>query len=345
MSFENYALLCDAINILKEDDLSTSYTKESEEILAVLEDGDSPITRKYQQKLYTSVMNKSHVDFGDIPKSAGNIRNYSGYPSMIETLETIKLLAEAQNAKEALAYIEIVQNAVNDIADLSATYEKAFQTKTDQVALEYNSYVYFCVEATTALLYGFVETMKDPTTRTLQIKIKNTKSRGDDFFFNQLDKFHKVQNKMGIEYRKYLENQCNKSRDNFIGTTAAFTALGVAAVTAVALSVVPITREIIYQIYHMRSNLSEHLAAQANFLELNKTCVENNTQFSSDKKTKIISRQENLAKKFRALSDKLRVKQQKSVLDSKRELSNDNKTFSMSNIRDEIENSPFELLG
>ena len=60
------------------DESDKGYFAESERIQYILEDADSPITRKYQEKLYKSIINKAHIDFGDIPKSNGNIRNYTG---------------------------------------------------------------------------------------------------------------------------------------------------------------------------------------------------------------------------------------------------------------------------
>ena len=43
------------------------------------------------------------------------------------------------------------------------------------------------------------------------------------------------------------------------------------------------------------------------------------------------------------LSDAVRVKSSKSIMDSKRELSSDNKRLSIDSIKDEISNSPLEL--
>ena len=55
----------------------------------ILEDANSPITTKYKEKLYKSVLDKAHINFDDIPLSKGNIRNYSGYHNMIDTLDVI----------------------------------------------------------------------------------------------------------------------------------------------------------------------------------------------------------------------------------------------------------------
>ena len=62
------------------------------------------------------------------------------------------------------------------------------------------------------------------------------------------------------------------------------------------------------------------------------------------KKKKVIDKQEKLAKKMIKLSDAIRVKSSKSIMDSKRELSSENKRMSIDSLRDEVSNSPFEIL-
>lgn len=336
------ALFVESVRILANNEPGTiEYANEAEEIRAVLEDVNSPVTRKYHEKLFGSVLNKAHIDFGDIPKSEGYIKQYKGYPAMAETLEVVKKLALEEHNKEVLKYVATITKTIEIISELSATYHRGFTTRTEYVALEYNTYVYFCVEATTALLYSFVEWMRSPETGLFELKIKNTKLRADDFYFTQLTKFNAAQDRLGIEYRKMLESLCDKGKDNFIGIAEI---IGVGAVAAVAMAIVPLSREILYQIYRFRGKISEHLEVQANFLELNKSCVENNEAFDAAKKKKILDKQAKLIKKLTHASDAIRVKSSKAIMDSKRELSSDNKRLSISNIRDEVSNSPFEIL-
>lgn len=338
----NFNPYIESAKVLSSDEIENrvAMAMESADIQLILEDANSPITQKYQEKMYKSIMNKAHIDFGDIPKSNGNIKNYSGYPTMIDTLLTIQKLAEDDKAFNVVEYVKIVQTAIKNIENLSSTYEKGFTTKTEYVAMEYDTYVYFCVEATTALIYSFVDVMKSPDKQTMDMKIKNTKLRADEFYFDLLKKFNKVQDNLGIDYRKMLESMCDKGKNNFTGATI----VGISTVMAVAMAIVPVTREVIYQIYHFRGKLSESLEVQGHFLELNKTCVENNEMMDANKKKKVIDRQEKLAKSLLKMSDNVRVKSSKSILDSKRELKNDNKMLSIDSIKEEISNSPFEII-
>lgn len=314
---------------------------ESNGIRYILEDVNSPVTRKYHEKMFKSIIEKKHINFGDIPLSKGNIRDYSGYPAMVDTLNTILKLARESEVITVEKYVLIVQEAIRNIEELSSSYQKGFITKTEYVAMEYNTYVYFCVEATTAILYSFVDYIKTPDQTKIKIVIKNTKMRADEFYFDQLLKFNKSQENIGVEYRKMLEQLCNKDKNNFIGTS---TAIGMSAVMVAAIAIVPITREVLYQIYNFRGKLSESLDLQVQFLEMNKACVEANSGILENKKSKILQKQEKLAKSIKKLSDIIRVKSAKSIVDSKRELEKDNKMMSIDSLKNDVSNSPFELL-
>ena len=84
----------------------------------ILEDADSPITRKHQEKLFQAVIDKGHIDFGDIPKSAGDLTQYAGYSSMLETLHLIKTMAQTQGAKIVESYADTVLTAIRNLCDL-----------------------------------------------------------------------------------------------------------------------------------------------------------------------------------------------------------------------------------
>ncbi|GEM_PF-2250405 len=332
----------DSIKILASKEYGTpSFYIESSHIATVLEDANSPITRKYQEKMYKAIINKAHIDFGDIPNSKGIIKNYSGYNTMVDTLNTMKKLAMEDNAKNVINYADIVLKAITNISELSATYQKGFNTKTYYVALEYNTYVYFCVEATTALIYSFVDIMKVPDKKLLSLKIKNTDMRADAFYFEQLAKFNTIQDKMGINYRKMMEAMCNDQRSNFIGLAEI---VGVGAVVSAAMAIIPLTREVIYQVYNVRGKLSNYLETQALFLELNKSTVENNSLMTVDEKKKVLKKQESIYKQLRKYADKLRVSSATSISNSKRELDKENKSLSLDSLQDDVSNSPFELV-
>ena len=331
----------DAISILCESDSLSPNWKEREQIREILEDANSPVTRKYHEKLFQSVIEKKHINFGSIEKSKGDIKEYEGYQNMIEILDILSKLAIAERYDSVLGYIQIVQKAIKNLEDLRTAYMEGFSTKTDYVILEYNTYVYTTVEATTTLLYEFVEYVKRPDMVTMEIQLKNNKSRANLFYFEQLKKFNNVIDKMGIEYRKLLENLCKKGRENFIGVDEI---IGITAISVVAMAIVPITRELIYQFYRLRGNLSASLEMQAKFLEMNKACLEAQTEMDPKKKKEIIDKQKKLSNFLRRISEKIKVKTSKSIKDTKEELNKQNKMLSIDRLQDEVSLSPLEII-
>lgn len=333
----NFTPYIDAAFILSESDQLSS--ADLRKYTAMFEDVNSPITNKYVEKLYESVISKKHVDFGDIPNSAGRITQYSGYPSVQETVNTIRQLALDQKSDKVIGFADVVIRAIDNMNKLSDVFEKGFRLKCEYVQLEYCTYVYTIVQATSALLYSFVDYIKRPNSDKIDISIKNNTKSADLFYFQQLKKFNNICNDMN--YRAFLEGIINKGREQFIGTD---TAIGLAVVTSVALAIVPLTRSLIYQFYNLRSKLSDYLAQQAYFLELNKANVQMNTEFDKNKKENIIKRQEMLKNNLMKLSDKLRVVNKNANGGASRELKTDNSMMTVDRIKREISSAPLELM-
>jgi hypothetical protein len=185
-----------------------------------------------------------------------------------------------------------------------------------------------------------VDYIKRPDKPTYVIALKDSKVRADLFYFEQLRSFNNVQKNMQVNYRKMLENLISNGKNNFTGAEL----VGIATISIAALAIVPITRELIYRFYNLRVDISKELELQAQFLEMNKACVESNTAFTEDKRKKVIAKQESLQASMLKLANIIRVKEVKASKSSKRELEADNRKLSVNNIRDEISSSPFEVI-
>jgi hypothetical protein len=325
-----------AVHILTESEKPTR--KEELQIQAVLEDGESPVTNKYLEKLYDSVISKDHIDFGNIPNSKGNIVEYSGYTNIIEVLENIMKLAVDGKSQNVIDYVKIVKESISHMRALAPIYQKGFRLRNEYVMLEYNTFVYTIIQATSTILYEFVDYIKRPDRPTIDIVLKNTKYRANTFYIDQLNKFNNVNNKM--QYSKFLDAMIQNGKENFTGVEV----VGLGTIIAVALAIVPITRELVYRFYTTKSNLSDCLAQQAYFLEMNRTVVEANSDFTQKKKDAILLKQEKIKNLCLKLSDKLRVTHIKEVDSGRAQLQNDNKLLTLDGIKKEISNSPLQLL-
>lgn len=332
-----YNPLEDSIRILRE---STSSLFEKHEIAAILEDVNSPIQMRYNQKIYDAVIQKKHIDFDDIPESKGDIDRYSGTKNMEETLKVIKNMNEFQKTN-VIDYVKTIEDAISNIRGLRDIYKKGFESKNDYVMMEYSIFVYACIEATTSILYQFVDYIKKPGVDTYKIVLKNTKYRANLVYIQQLEKFNNVNKNMLGEYRKFLLALIEGEKENAVGT-AFYT--GMVTIGIIAAAIVPVSRELVYRFYNAKRKISESLAEQAYFLEMNKTCVEANDAFTVDKKRKILERQERIKKKLIILSEKLRTDDIKADEVARRQLDAENKTLTVKNIRKELDDSPLQLL-
>lgn len=331
-SFDPYE---ESVRILRE---STS-SSEDRKIRMILEDVNSPVHMKYNQKLYDQIIKRGHINFDDIPNSKGDITKYSGYKNMKETLRIIKSMDEFRKTN-VVDYVDTIEKAIENITSLRDVFTKGFASNTTYIMLEYNTYVYACVEGTTSILYEFVDYIKRPGVDTYQIVLKNNSYRANLFYIEQLAKFNNMNNNMLSDYRKFLLSLINKDKDNFVGVDFMIGAVAIAAVLHLA---VPTTRSIIYAIGKAKISIADACDQQAYFLEINKSQVESNDAFTVDKKKKILEKQEALRKKLLVISDKLRVSDVKAVAEAKKDLEKENKEITVSNIRKEIDDSAFSL--
>lgn len=331
-----YNPMYEAVQILAESQNPTR--KEEIEIQTILEDTNSPITNKYLEKLYASVIDKGHIDFDNIPNSKGNIVEYSGYTNMIEVLENVLKLASDNKSQSVVTYVEVVKESISHMRSLSPIYRKGFMSHNDYVMLEYNTFVYTIIQAISTILYEFVDFIKRPEKQTMEIVLKNTKYKANTFYIEQLRKFNHINTKM--QYDKYLNSILQNGRENFTGATA----IGIGVVVAVALSIVPVTRELIYRFYNTKSSISDCLAQQAYFLEMNKSVIEANSDLKQTKKDSILIKQEKIKNMCLRISDKLRVNHVRAVNPTKAMLHDNNKLLTLDGIKNEVNDSPLTLL-
>ena len=144
------------------------------------------------------------------------------------------------------------------------------------------------------------------------------------------------------KYAKYVDSILKNGKENMILDPAIM--VGAAAIAIVAFTIIPLTRKLIYCFKELRRKLSNTLAEQAYFLELNKNCLEYNTTMDEKKKQKILKRQEKLRNVLLSLSDKIKIDDVKAQQQSSREMQRDNKEMTIDGIRDEISDSDITIV-
>ena len=134
----------------------------------------------------------------------------------------------------------------------------------------------------------------------------------------------------------------SSGKENFLGD--AFLVGSLAVISTVMLSIVPVTRKLVYTFQDMRNRIADDLELQAYYLELNKASVEANDAKTADQKKKILDKQEKIRIKFLRKAEKLRVKSVHAEQLSSKAISDDNRTMSVDTMRNQVDDEDFSIV-
>mgnify|MGYP001024591234 FL=1 len=279
------------------------------------------------QSLYRTIIERKDCDFGDIPDSEGDITKCKYFKSTRESLDVLSELMTKNNIPTR--DVDIVNEAIGNIKKLRPTFESAFQLKQEYLILSYNTIVMAVVDATSMIIADYIDYLLGPD----QVRYDSVKSRSDKgrgrVSLSNLQRFNE-EVKVG-HFDTMANYLLGAQRKNFTGT-----GIVIAGVVITALvSVVPITRELIYFYYRTRVRLSDYLDMQADFLELNKLGVQASNKSAQQKKD-IIKKQEKIILQCRRRADKLKINDEDIGVLAKKQVANDNRGFSLQNIEKQI---------
>lgn len=309
---------------------NASSLKERREIQEVLENDSmqQSIATQLVSKLYTSAVNKGHVDFDDLPDTKGDFTKYKGYDALVESIGLVKELGEAQGItiKEAVT----VETAINNITARKDLYEKGFGMDNEIAKMSYLTLTYATIAATSAIISAYVDFIRSP--EKLEFHLIKGKHEAGELLISNLELFNESVRKG--EYNITISrSQSLGDKNNFTG--AAFVVP--AAIAIGLMSIIPVSRELIFSFYFTRMKLSDYLAHQSALLELNKAAVESSSRNQKDKK-KIIAKQQRAANNFERLSEQIKVKSNTGEKQAKTELKKERKSWTL----DEVKPNPIE---
>lgn len=305
------------MNILIEN---TQTFSEKTQLNALTEAEQAVINDKMIGNIYQSALKKRDVDFDNIPYSKGNVQKFNGYDNIIGTLMIVRELSKKFGIK--INELDVVEDALGNLRAYRGIFEKAFALDNEFLTLYYNTLVYACVESTSLILSSYVEYVK--TINTVEFKLKKGKGIYGNICIDSLRKFNNSV-KSG-EFMKFAKGVLDKGKQNFVGG-------GVAAMTAitVAVSIVPIARELIYYIFESRMKVAQFLEQQAEFLEMNKVRL-NSADMAAPDRNKLLQKQGAAINKLEALSDKIKVNHQLADKSAASKLKQDNKQWTLKSV-------------
>ena len=289
-------------------------------------------------KLFNSALEKSHVDFDDIPKSKGDITKYSGYKSMVECLDVLRNLSIKAGNK--IEEIEIVEKAIDGIIANRNVFERGIKLNKDFVIMQYNTLVMACVIATSSLIVSYVDYMKKID--NIEFTIINPKSHPGKMCIESLAKFNRSVN--SGEFIKTMNGIVSADSEGFVGTGAIIAG----AVIIGAIALVVSMRDIIFYTYYSRVKLAEYLRTQALFLELNKNTINSNSyKVSAGKKEQVLRKQAELIEKLKKAANNIDVSDKLAETNARKDMKKENSGWKLGDVKTQsvsTDQSGFQLI-
>ena len=298
------------------------------EFTLLSEDNKNKLNEELIKRLYqSSIVKSSNLDYDEILKSKGDINNYKHIHYINDSISLIKgiQIKLNQNIKE----LYIIENSLKHMNDLKNDFEQGFRIESEIVISLYCNLVVAIIGSVSFIISSMLDYIQDPNTGNFEIN-----------FTSEINKFKTNKNYYGIVFLKSLESfnksvlngdihrmfEALYSKKSLIGTITT-SQLGILVGITVAIFIVPIIREIIYQYNHMRVSLSDYLNLQATFIEMNRVRLEGSKDM---KKTK--EKQEKIAKTLHKLADKVNVDVKTSSKKAEMELKKEDKNLTISNL-------------
>lgn len=292
-------------------------------VYSLTENEVSAVNNTMIANLYQSAIDRSHVDFDTIPDSEGDITKYTGYSSLTTALSVIKDISAKTGV--AIPEVEVITQAVQNITTYREQFHKGFRLRKEFIILQYNALVFACVEATSAIISSYVDFIKRPD--RVEFQLIKGRERNGIITVDILNQFNLAVKKG--EFSKALNAVISTGSESLIGAgTAAVTV----AVVGSLLSIVPLTREIIFLTYYSRMKLSDYLEQQAALIEVHKETVAASNAPARERNN-IVKKQDKYIQQLRRLSDKIKVDRVSSERDAKVEMKKENKTWSLDTVQ------------
>lgn len=315
-------------------------------LISLDEEGQSQVLSALTNKLYNDIVEKvDNVDFGDIPRTKGDITKLPNYEKLTRCIDTIREIVKEY--KQNTDVVDIVQKAQSNIAVRQDMWEKAYRYESDLVIMTYETMTLAVISSVSYLISTCIEFIKNPGTNEFTVifdKVGYSRAK-DSLLFENLKRFNAVcdNGDLNKAYDTILRNHMK----NFTGMEIGAVAAGLAVITIV-LNIVPILRELIFFFYYSRTRVSEYFDIQADLLQMNAQNLEmqdaTKTGRSGVEKERVIKRQLQVVNMFHKIADFFRVNVKNSETKAKTDIEVNNKKLKTTDIMDSVPDSTAESL-
>lgn len=295
-------------------DVFHPYTRKT--LLSLQESDRNMVLSSLSAKLYHIIVDKTtEIDYGDIPKSKGDITKIPHFTDILECLNTISsILTEL---KEDQTPVNDIFKAIDNLRESRAIWERAYVLNADMPIIFYETMALAVVSSTSLMVSTSIEFIKEPSENSYTItldKVAYHKNK-DALLFRNLRRFNKAY--LSGEIKKTMENmlQVKNTVKEAVDIVNEFSATGIIAglvtaglIVSMISMIVPILHELTSFFFCTKQSFSDWFDAQANLLALNAESVKLDYTKTESEREKIYNKQMKLVERFKKIANALAVK-------------------------------------
>lgn len=316
--------------------------KETFSYLSTIEEADqSKMLVALTSKLYDHLIDKvDDIDFGDVPKSRGDVTKLPNYEKVVDCINIIKQILISSN--QDLSPINTIETTVGYLIQYKETFVKGYQLNMELPIVIYNTAVLSIYSGISVLISSCIEFVKSPDGSGFDIALDKVqlKKTKDSLLFRDLNQLNAAFEHGTLP--KALDTMLKQNVKNFTGVEIGTLAFG-AAVVGVILNIIPILRELTYFFYYSRTKVADYFDAQSALLQMNAYNLAAKASNSDKDVTEIQNKQLKIAEKFKKIANFISVKHSKAEVASEKETKDLEKKLKISDVKDSDPNNTDSL--
>lgn len=308
--------------------------RETYKYLSTIEEADqNKVLLALTSKLYDHLVDKiDDIDFGDIPKSRGDITKLPNYDKVVDCVDIIKQIL--MSSHQDLEPIETVESTIKYLVEYKETFIKGYQLNMELPMVVYNTTVLSIYSSISVLISSCIEFIKSPDGSGFDIALDKVqlKKTKDSLLFRDLKAINSAFEHGTLP--KALDAMVKQNTKNFTGAEIVGTAAALGAVLGVILNIIPILRELTYFFYYSRTKVADYFDAQSALLQMNAYNLAAKATDDSKDIKQIQDKQLKIADKFKKFANVLSVKKNKAEVAAEKDTKTLEKKLKISDIKD-----------
>ena len=318
--------------IIEHFDLSD---KETFSYLRSIEEADqNKVLLALTSKLYDHLVEKvDDIDFGDIPKSRGDITKLPNYAKVVDCIGIIRGILES--SKQDLEPVIILEDAVKNLTVYKEVFIKGYQLNMELPMVIYNTMVLSIYSGISILISSCIEFVKatDDTGFDIALDRVQLKKTKDALIFRDLKNINKSFEKGSLP--NALNQMLKQNTKNFVGAAEIGTIAIAGALIGVILNIIPILRELVFFFFYSRTKVADYFDAQSALLQMNAYNLAAKATDDSRDVEEIKKKQLKIADKFKKIANTISVKKGKAEISAEKETKSLEKKLKINDVIDD----------